>query len=327
MDRTERFYKIDQCLKSGKVVPFRTLQESLGVSRATLRRDLVYMRDRLHAPIEYDREANGYRFGKPRSGPRYELPGLWFDGQAIHALLSTLHLLSNLQPGLLEDQVTPLVERLRAVLGRGDYSWQEVEKRIRVFQPGRRQSQARHFSAVAAAVLKRKRLWIRHYNRHEDRETEREISPQRLVHYRENWYVDAYCHLREGLRSFAVDAIGEAVLRDARAKEVAKADLDEHLASGYGIFGGRNVSWATLKFTAKAGRWVSAQIWHPDQRARMEKDGAYIVEIPYADDRELMMEILKYGPGVEVLEPAALRRRVAAAARETAKRYGSGLTS
>ncbi len=119
MDRTERFYKIDQLLKERKVVSFAALQEALDVSRATLRRDLDYMRERLHAPIEYDRDANGYRFGKPRAGPRYELPGLWFSADEIHALLTTLQLLTNLQPGLLDGQVSPLVERLRAILGQG----------------------------------------------------------------------------------------------------------------------------------------------------------------------------------------------------------------
>jgi predicted DNA-binding transcriptional regulator YafY len=322
MDRTERFYKIDQLLKDRKVVSFAALRQSLGVSRATLRRDLDYMRDRFNAPLEYDREANGYRFGKPRSGPRYELPGLWFNAAEIHALLSTLQLLGGLQPGLLDGQVAPLIERLRAILGSSDHSWQEVEKRIRIFQPGRRESKATHFNIVAAAVLKRARLWIRHYNRNEDRETEREISPQRLIHYRENWYLDAYCHMREGLRSFAVDAIREAVLRDNRAKEVPKAELDEHVATGYGIFAGRNVVWATLKFTASAGRWVSAQMWHPGQRAYIEKDGSYVLQIPYSDDRELVMEILRYGADVEVLEPAALRERVRDSIRKAAQRYG-----
>src|SRR5437868_11276666 len=112
MDRTERFYKIDQLLKDSKVVPFARLKDALGVSRATLKRDLVYMRDRFHAPIEYVRAGNGYRFGKPRAGPRYELPGLWFNATEIYALLTTLQLLSNLQPGLLDGQVPALVESL-----------------------------------------------------------------------------------------------------------------------------------------------------------------------------------------------------------------------
>jgi len=113
------------------------------------------------------------------------------------------------------------------------------------------------------------------------------------VHYRDNWYVDAWCHMREGLRSFAVDAIRAAELRDARAKEIPAAELDAHLGSGYGIFAGRDVQWAVLRFTPEAARWVSAQVWHPKQRARFEADGSYVLEVPYAHDRELLMEIFK----------------------------------
>jgi predicted DNA-binding transcriptional regulator YafY len=322
MERLERFYKIDQLLKDQKAVPFARLRASLGVSAATLKRDLEYMRERFNAPIEYDREANGYRFGAPRSGPRYELPGLWFNSGEAYALLSMQTLLAELQPGLLEPHVGPLQERLRAILG-GEPAWKDIEKRIRVFQPERRAaSREESFGVVATAVLRRLRLWIRHHNRKDDRETEREISPQRLVHYRGNWYVDAWCHLRNDLRSFAVDAIRAAELRDARAKEIPAAELDEHLGSGYGIFAGRQVEWAKLRFTPEAARWVSAQIWHPKQRTLVEKDGSYVLEIPYAAERELLMEILKFGADVEVLAPDSLRGRVAGALKDAAGRYG-----
>lgn len=321
MDRLERFYKIDQLLKERKLVSFAAFEQELGMSRASVKRDLAYMRDRFNAPIEYDREANGYCFGKPRSGPRYELPGLWFNASEVLALLTTLRMLGDLQPGMLDGQIEPLSERLRSILGSGDHSWQEVEKRIRIFQPERREAGIAHYSTIAAAVLKRSRLWIRHYNRKADRETEREVSPQRLVHYRDNWYLDAWCHLRNDLRSFAVDAIRDAVLRDGRAKEIPAAELDEHLGAGYGIFAGRDVQWATLKFSPEAARWVSAQQWHPKQRARIEKDGSYFLEVPYSGDRELVMEILKFGPDVEVLAPEALRDKVGQALRAAAKHY------
>ena len=60
MDRTERFYKIEMLIRSRGSVPFTDLMEELGVSRATLKRDLEYLRERLDAPIVYDRFANGY---------------------------------------------------------------------------------------------------------------------------------------------------------------------------------------------------------------------------------------------------------------------------
>ena len=321
MERLERFYKIHQLLTDRKTpVAFSVLKKSLGISTATLKRDLEYMRERFNAPIEYDREANGYRFGEPRPGPRYELPGLWFSADEAYALLTMHTLLAELQPGLLEPHIKPLQERVRAVLG-GEPAWKEVEKRIRVFQPERRTTLGENFPLVAKAVLTRSKLWIRHFNRKENRETEREISPQRLVHYRDNWYVDGYCHRSEGLRTFAVDAIRAAELREARAKELPAAELDAHLGSGYGIFAGREVQWAKLRFTAEAARWVAAQSWHPDQKSRFEENGSYVLELPYANDRELLMEILKYGADVEALAPASLRDRVSEVLRQAAQRY------
>ena len=323
MERLDRLYKIEQMLKERKVVSFAALQSALEVSRATLKRDIEHMRSRYNAPIEYDRERNGYRFGEPRTGPRYELPGLWLNASEVLALLTTLRMLGSLQPGMLDGQIEPLRKRLRELLGSGDHSWEEVEKRIRIFQPERRAGDPKHFGIAATAVLKRAKLWIRHYNRKKDEETEREVSPQRLVHYRDNWYLDAWCHLRNDLRSFAVDAIRDARLVDARAREIADAELDEHLGAGYGIFAGKEVEWATLRFTPEAARWVAAQSWHPKQRARIEKDGAYLLELPYAEMPELVMEILKFGPDVEVLAPAELRERVAQSVAAAAQRYSS----
>jgi predicted DNA-binding transcriptional regulator YafY len=321
MDRLERFYKIDRLLKERRVVSFADFKRELGMSPASVKRDLAYMRERFNAPIEYDREVNGYRFGKPAPGPRYELPGLWFSSSEVLALLTTLRMLGDLQPGMLDGQIEPLRERLRSILDSGDHSWAEVEKRIRIFQPERRGGEAKHFGAIAAAVLKRARLRIRHYNRQRDEETEREVSPQRLVHYRDNWYLDAWCHLRNDLRSFAVDAIREARLEDGRAKEIAAKELDTHLGAGYGIFAGSKVEWAKLRFTPQAARWVSAQKWHPDQRTMVEKDGAYLMELPYAAAPELVMEILKFGVDVEVLAPGSLRDRVAQTLAQAASRY------
>ncbi|MCC6210697.1 MAG: YafY family transcriptional regulator [Burkholderiales bacterium] len=321
MDRTERFYKIDQLLQGGRAIAFVKLQEALGVSRAQLKRDLAYMRERLYAPIEYDRDANGYRFGKPAAGPRYALPGLWFSAAEIHALLTMQQLLENLQPGLLTPHVKPLLARFNAILGSGDHSHEEVARRVRVLHLAARELKEGNFAVAAQATLKRRRLKLRHYNRMEDRETERVISPQRLVHYRDNWYVDAWCHLREDLRSFAVDAIRSIELQVERAREVPKAELDEYLKSGYGIFAGKRVTWAKLRFSPLAARWVAAQTWHSRQKGTVQPDGAYLLEIPYADDRELLMDILKYGPDVEVLEPAALRRRVAEQLGAALKQY------
>jgi predicted DNA-binding transcriptional regulator YafY len=319
MDRTERFYRIQQLLRQSRVVPARTFLHDLEISLATFKRDLEYMRSRLNIPIVWDRELNGYRHDK--SAAVQELPGLWFTDAEIYALLTMQRLLEALEPGLLGAHIAPLLERLQSVIGSGVHPAAEVHKRIRILHLAKRALPLEHFQVAASAVLQRRRLQITYYSRARDAETQREISPQRLVHYRENWYLDAWCHLRQDIRSFAVDAIRAAAMGDQPTLEISEQQLDAVLAAGYGIFSGRDVQWAVLRFSPQRARWVAAEQWHPQQRGRMEADGTYVLELPYSDSRELIMDILKHGAQVDVIAPEALRTEVAAALRDAAALY------
>ena len=322
MDRTERLYKIEHLLTERRVVPLKVFLDDLGVSLATFKRDIEYLRSRLQAPIEWDREARGYRFGETAKGAKkHELPGLWFNSSEIYALLTMQHLLSGLEPGLLTPHVQPLLTRLRAMLSGDDHSPDEIERRIRIIRIAARPVKLQFFELAAAATLKRKRLQVTYWGRSRDDITERELSPQRLVFYRGNWYLDAWCHLRCDLRSFSIDGIRKAVLLNTRAKSVAEADLEESLASGYGIYSGKRTDWAKLRFSPKAARWVSAEKWHSKQKSRTEADGSYVLEIPYSEDQELVMDILRHGADVEVLAPDKLRARVKEALAAALKNY------
>jgi predicted DNA-binding transcriptional regulator YafY len=314
MNQTERLYKIEQILHDRRLASFAELQEELEVSRATLKRDLQFLRDRLNAPIVYDREANGYRFDVPdRYAPRHQLPGLWFNASEIHALLMMQQLLEEVQPGLLGPHIAPLQTRLQSLLGsvggQADAPT-EIARRVRILHAQKRRAELRHFELIASTLLKRRRLKIRHYNRGRNAESEREISPQRLVHYRDNWYLDAWCHLRQDLRSFAVDAIRSADMLDTPAEEVAESELDRVLAAGYGIFSGEHTEWARLRFLPEQARWVMEEQWHPQQRTELLADGSLLLELPYAHPTELVMDILRHGSGVEVMAPPALRALV-----------------
>ena len=324
MDRTERFYTIDRLLRSRRKVSLHQLMEELEVSRATVRRDLEYMRDRMAAPIVWDAALRGYCYRLEASGDddRYALPGLWFNASEVYALLTMDHLLSSLQPGLLEPHIQPLRERIRRLLGSGEHPAQEVEKRIRILYMASRQMDTRVFSSIANALMGRRQLFIVHLNRRSNLRTERVVSPQRMAHYRDNWYLDCWCHLRKGLRSFAVDAIESAELKeDHPAKEVSDNKLEKVLGAGYGIFAGDKTHQAVLRFTPEAARWVASEKWHSQQESTVEPDGSYRLSVPYAQETELVMDILRHGSDVEVLSPISLRQTVRQRLAATLKLY------
>ena len=308
MNRTERLYRIDQLISERGVVTRNELLDALEISLATLKRDLEYLRDRLNAPIIWDRDAGGYRFTHgPQTGAQYELPGLWFSDREIHALLTMQHLLANLDPGgILAPHIQPLMARLNALLGTADDPAEEVRRRVLIIGVGKRSMQLDHFEHIGSALLRRKRLELHYFARGSGEESQREISPQRLVHYRENWYLDAWCHLRNDLRSFAVDAIRHVTRLERPATDLPDPELDARLGPGYGIFRGQKLQHAKLRFTPERARWVAFEHWHPRQQGRFEPDGHYLLEFPYADHRELMMDILKHGRHCEVLAPTAL---------------------
>lgn len=313
MSNTARIYQIDQMLSARMSITRQELQERLGVSWATLKRDLAYMKDQLNAPIIFDRNVGGYRFEHETKviGPQYELPGLWFSAEEIHALLTMQHLLSSLdRGGLLGPHIQPLLARLTGILGTEAGSSDEVQRRIRILTVGARAFHLDHFQAVASALLRRKRLLVRYNARGTGEVTDREVSPQRLVHYRDNWYLDGWCHLRDGLRAFSVDAIAAVEILDKSAKSVAESRLDASLGVGYGIFSGEEVQWAVLRFSPMRAKWVKDEFWHPNQKGKRLDDGSYELQVPYSDDRELLMDILKYGQDCAVVAPEALRERV-----------------
>jgi predicted DNA-binding transcriptional regulator YafY len=313
MSQTERLYRLKSLLDGGRCVARKTLLTELAVSPATLKRDLAHLRDRMNAPLVHDRERGGYRLdpGQALAGRQYELPGLWLSAEEIHALLTMQHLLANLDAGgLLGPHIAPLLTRLGKLLDSGAPSHAEIARRIRVQTVGARRVQVPHFQAVGSALLRRQRLQISYHGRGRNLVQDREVSPQRLIHYRDNWYLDAWCHWRGALRSFAVDAMQTAQIVDRPAIDVPDAELDAVLGAGYGIFAGREVQWATLRFSPERARWVAAETWHPGQRGSFEPDGHYRLELPYADPRELVMDILRHVPHVRVVGPAGLREEV-----------------
>ncbi len=328
MDRTERFYKIELLLRGRGCVSFAALREELDVSPATLKRDLQYLRDRLDAPIVYDAHDNGYRFeaGASAGGAtaaRRELPGLWFSENEIHALLTMHQLLAGLDDdGVLSRHLQPLLDKLQGMLGADASEARELMRRVKVIGTARRRVPSRWFELLGSGLMQRRRVWLRYFKRSDRSQSEREVSPQRLVNYRSTWYLDAWCHASDGLRRFALDAVRDARVLDTRAKNVPVRELEAQLDAGYGIYGGGSkVKWATLRFNAEAAQWVANEEWHPQQKARTLADGCYELQVPYSDATELAMDILRHGDSVTVTGDKMLAAMIAQRLQRAAAQY------
>lgn len=305
MDRYERIFALHHRLKESRYpVPGPVLEEALGCSRATLYRDVGFLRDVLHAPL-LSTDA-GFFYDRLHAD-KFELPGLWFNSDELHALLATHELLNRSGADVLGGALEPLRERIDALLADQHDGKRLPIERIRVIGSYTRKRDESVFRMVAGAVLERKRLGFEYNARSTGQLTARTVSPQRLTHYRDNWYLDALDHERAALRSFSVDRIRKPHVLKEPADDVPEQELSELLSDSYGIFSGRARQVATIVFSSEAARWVADEHWHSRQEGRYLDDGSYELKVPYSNPRELLMDVLRYGADARIVAPVSLR--------------------
>ncbi len=308
MSESDRIFKYQTLFGSRRAVPMSDIMRALEISKATAKRDIAKLRDQLGTPIVFDKELGGYRLDTTQDAT--QLPGFWFSQDEILALLTIHHMIEQLDPGVLGSKLKPLRERLNKMLTQKGLDLQQLTERVRAVHAGKRALPLAQFETLARGTLERRQVQIVHTNRQKGESVTRTISPQQLVHYRDNWYVDAWCHLRKDVRSFSVDAISSSSLLDKAAKDIDLLAMRKKLVGGYGIFGGTPTAWAELLFSAARAEWVRHESWHPQQQSTLHPDGSYTLRLPYADDRELIGDILRFGADVQVIGPESLRQRM-----------------
>ena len=222
MNQLDRLYQLERLLRSRQALGRDALIHELEISRATLKRYLEVLRDRMNVPVVYDRYSNTYSISqsthpKQSGTARRELPGVWFSQQEIVALLTMYQLIASLDSaGMLQRHLQPILQRLTTMLGSTHMQAQELQRRVRIIGAARREVPSRFFERVGLALTQRRRLQITYFTRSRNEESNRTLSPQRLVHHRNTWYVDAWCHSSKKLKRFALDAIRDAPILENR---------------------------------------------------------------------------------------------------------------
>ena len=324
MDRTERVALIHRLLSSHRkgVTQERLLQEA-GCARSSLYRDLAFMRDALGAPIVREGDPVRYwRYVSDAAGT-FQLPGMWMNADELYALLLAQQMLERGGDGLFGQAFAPLQPRIHALLGERAF---RID-RLRVLRTQARQGDPTVFRLVTEAVLAARQLGFEYRARSTGRVSQRLVSPQRLIHHRDNWYLDAFDAKRSSLGRFALDRIGNPQVMPEAAIDLPAAELDAHQDAGYGIFAGPDTSMAVIRFTPHASRWVADENWHPKQRRRTLPDGSLELSLPYASSRELLMDVQRYGADAEIVAPPELREEMRAMLAAAMGRYAEGAPS
>ena len=301
-------YKLYQILLNRRTpISPEDLSHELECSLRTVKRYVADLRTYYEAPIETKR---GQGYTLDRQAELVEISGQWFSTAALEVLLLLHLMLSRMAPESLQILTRPLVEKIELHLNRLGTTRTFPTERIRILVTHKRELKHGVLQRVVQALTEKNQVQIDYESRSTARKTTRRLSIQRMVYYRDHWYIDAWDHEREALRTFALDRVREISILNNPVRTLEDTELDLKLRAGYGIFAGTVIDTATLRFDSKIAEWVAEETWHSDQEGVQEADGSYLLKVPYSNPTELLGEILRYGNQVEVPGPKELRDQV-----------------
>ncbi len=295
-----RLYELLESKRYGISQPY--IQEELGISSATFKRALKQLREQ---NVTVFPPANqGYRLDDKSRGLT-NLGGELLNQKQIGILLESYQRLSALiQADIHKDALAPVLKRLTKLLDQPKHKRASLDA---IHQQSRLDT-SNNFKPLLRAVDEQRCIKT-HYQARSSGASERMLSPQRLLYYRENWYLIAWCHSKHAMRTFAVEKFTHIEASDDAFHSVPEPQLKAFYADTYGIFGGEKTGTASIQFSANVAKWVRDELWHSQQVLEAQQDGGVIMHLPIGDNlTELVRDLMRYGADIRIFQPEELRK-------------------
>lgn len=318
MSQIERLYWIDSQIRSRYYPNAEAVCQKFGVSRRTAFADHRHLTDNLGAPLVYDRRRGGWAY----TDPTYLLPFLAFTEREAATLRRSLLAAREYLAAPDAEPVSALAHRLQPFL-----------PPLTAAESMGGAIQAESAVGASSALMddcrlgieERRCLRLLYYSAHRDDVNERVVQPYHLHHWRGEPYLIAWCEWRQGFRDFFLGRVREWTLLapgEAFARDV-DFDVEAYLSDGFALHHGEALVTVRVRFSPYQARWIRERRYHPSQQCAEAADGSLEMTLALAGTAEVKRWLLGYGAEVEVLEPSALRRELAAEAKKLREIYAA----
>ena len=210
-----------------------------------------------------------------------------------------IELLSALQgiQALTDDRQDLLLEKLESIFQVSTSPWIEVD----LTDWRKREGQKELFDKIKQAILEKRRLVIT-YLGGSGQKMVRTVEPFKLVFKKRDWYLYAYCCLKEDWRFFKLSRIRNYHVTDETVKQknvMDSVDSSDQVATQIEV---------SLKFSPELAFRVYEDF--SEDEISLGKDGSYYVKTLLPEHESLYTYLLSYLDEVEILEPDHLKKEL-----------------
>ncbi len=323
IQRIERLLRLIQHLQSGKSNTAEDLASQVGVSKRTIFRDLDLLSSAgIH--YEFDRESKRYNSDRLSLLPPVTLT----HAEALAILLAARYVANH--PAITDPQAaTSAGLKIESMLPASiqDHCETLLDRTEVRFDPASRPAGAMQWlPTVQSAIVTRNKIQIRYDSFYDGQPIDVIVHPYRIAYIHRGWYMIGYTEAFEEIRTFKIERIMAIGVLDNTYAMDSTFNLDKYLGNAWLMIRGDTPYHVRVRFSPMVARNVEEVVWHKTQKTCRQEDGSLIFDVDVDGIDEISWWILGYGQEAEVLEPPALRQKIADRISGMAQKYGGAVT-
>ncbi|WP_151733295.1 helix-turn-helix transcriptional regulator [Paenibacillus tengchongensis] len=304
-DKVIRILNIIHAVQSTPGITAPELAFRCEVSVRTIYRDLEMISR--FAPVMNQGRGTGYRF----LGKFFMYPLDFSEQEALaFSLLPSILNQDKIPQGFhtAYDKVMGkhLIERSRP-----DGILENIADIIQMGKPAYRKESRNFLQPIIAAILEQRSLRTVYHSQSRNATTQREIDPYYLIPRDQRFYLLAYCHLQQDIRTFRMSRFQQVEVLDTTFTK-GNFNIKAYLKNTWSIDRGRKNTRFKVRFQPEVARYIKEEELFVHPRMTDEPDGSLLFEVTVNNSKEFTKWLMQYGPDAEILEPASARAELKA---------------
>lgn len=319
----ERLMQICAEIQKGRYPTKARLAETLQLSPRTIQRDLEALRSRFDAPLEFDRERNGFYF----ADPLWRMPKITLTEGELINFFTAERILRRLGATSAEVQAARAAVRNLAALLPQEVAVDlaALEDAVSVAQEPALDASPVTLRKLTEAAARRETLHIVYHAASSDELTERDINVLLMHNWIGEWYAISWDVGKQAYRDFHAGRIVSLARTRRHFEPPPDWNREQYLRRGFGMFrGGKDVK-VEVEFDAYQARYARERTYHPTQKNTLLKGGGLRItfEATEASLEQVARWLMQFGEHAVALGPPELREMMRKRLEKTLKHYNS----
>ena len=328
-----RYRIIDECIRS-RSAPYpskeslrQACEEALygtsdgsNISLSTVDKDIWALKNESvlgYAPISFSRAHNGYYY----TDPDFSL-SLPLNREDISLIRLALQTLTHFKETRLFRDLETAVNKIQGRIMVADHLADSHLEKVIQFETVSAGLGHELLPQVLEAIRQHQEIEFRYTPHVDGISRQYRFHPYLLKENKNLWYLVGMETGSGRIRTLGLDRMDKVGLTGSTFLEDQdfNPDLYFRYSFGIGTYSGKPEE-IMLRFDPVQSRYIRSNPLHPTQELINEDDGCTVIRIYVIPSDELKMQILSYGPKVEVISPEWLRLETAQMLKRAAQQY------